>query len=212
MNNTPKNLLVSSYPLLSAEDGKDVRTKILAMCKSIGTHRFWQGSRTPTGYGRIKINGKLHTTSRVMLCITTNEPLNKKADACHKPRVCDGYRFCCSPDHLEWGTRSENSKQRERTKRRNAERQLECFLLRLVPEGKSRNRKEVLRLLAQLGMVPKNRMSRSRTLRRVGIKVEHSNYVNSSSPESSKEVGATRAHSCNFEIEPGSIRSEGQTQ
>jgi len=161
------NLLVSSYPLLSPEDREEVLTKIFASCKNIGTHRLWQGYRSPRGYGHVKINGKLHTTSRVMLCIATNERLDKKADACHKAGICDDYEFCCSPDHLEWGTHSENSKQREQIRKRNADNYLAGSLLKLVPEGTSRNRMEVRRLLAQLGLVTRNRMNLSRMLRRV---------------------------------------------
>lgn len=175
-----ENFLVSSYPLLSPEDRKEVRTKILANCKKIGRHRFWQGYCSRPGYGYVKVNFHLHTTSRVMLCIATNEPLDKKADACHKPDVCDDYEFCCAPEHLEWGTHSENSRRREQIKRRNAKRYLEGALLQLVPPGTTRNRKEILSLLAKSGHVIRSRMNLSRTLRRVGIKVEGSKYVNRS--------------------------------
>jgi hypothetical protein len=73
-------------------------------------------STNGSGYGVVSVGGKRPSVSRLVLCCATNKPLDYGMDACHKSPLCR-HRACCNPEHLFWGTHSENSLRREVEKR-----------------------------------------------------------------------------------------------
>jgi len=73
---------------------------------------LWMASKDKDGYGRIcftinKIEKKI-AVHRLALWLV-EKPENDKLLACHKPIVCHT-RDCCNPEHLYWGTLSDNAK------------------------------------------------------------------------------------------------------
>lgn len=65
---------------------------------------IWQLSTTQ-GYGYLSFNYKRLFVHRAMCLITYGEPKKHQTNANHH---CD-VRRCCNPDHLYWGTQSENA-------------------------------------------------------------------------------------------------------
>lgn len=63
----------------------------------------WQMSRSQCGYGRVWLQGKLHTVTRLVLALTQGEPLDGQK-AMH---LCDNPP-CINPDHLRWASHKEN--------------------------------------------------------------------------------------------------------
>lgn len=64
---------------------------------------IWDGSRFPTGYGRLTLGGQTYYTHRIMHMIFVGEI----AKGLHTDHLCR-VRECCNPDHLEVVTCREN--------------------------------------------------------------------------------------------------------
>jgi hypothetical protein len=66
----------------------------------------WPFSKTPSGYGQIKISGKSTLASHAM-CIAAHGPAPKAGmQAAHS--CGNGHLGCVNPRHLRWATRKEN--------------------------------------------------------------------------------------------------------
>jgi HNH endonuclease len=65
----------------------------------------WLGAKSKEGYGRFKVKGKLLSPHRVALCLSSSN-LSSDLYGCHH---CDN-PSCCNPNHLYWGTQSQNMK------------------------------------------------------------------------------------------------------
>ena len=81
---------------------KLIKSKIIETSNSC---MEWQGARSPSGYGEIKIQGKKYNTHRVVYRIVCGV-FDYSLWVLHK---CDNPP-CCNPDHLFLGTRSDNMK------------------------------------------------------------------------------------------------------
>jgi hypothetical protein len=62
----------------------------------------WQGLISPTGYGRMVIQGKFYTTHRLSFTL-----FNRRAPKGVVRHDCDN-RLCCNPHHLQEGTQTQN--------------------------------------------------------------------------------------------------------
>lgn len=65
----------------------------------------WQRAKGKHGYGAVWHKGAVTTAHRLVLILKAGLPETKSV-AMH---LCDNPP-CCNPDHLRWGTHSENSK------------------------------------------------------------------------------------------------------
>lgn len=71
---------------------------------------IWPYGRTSAGYGTTTIAGRLEYVHRAMCSIVHGEPSHPDQQARH---TCgNGHLGCFNPNHLEWGTRSENQMDR----------------------------------------------------------------------------------------------------
>ena len=66
---------------------------------------LWSGSCDRRGYGQLRVEGKLRFASHISLELDGRPRPFPDACARHK---CD-FPPCVNPDHLEWGTRKENT-------------------------------------------------------------------------------------------------------
>jgi len=101
---------------LTSEEKDTIRQQIIDNCVVAGDCWLYRGTINNSGYGVKYIQGKARLVSRFMLCYSTRESLDVKADACHRTDQCP-YRNCCNPRHLYWGSHSENAKLREQDAR-----------------------------------------------------------------------------------------------
>lgn len=67
---------------------------------------IWPGGKNETGYGRLKINGKLKRAHRVIYEISKGE-IPQDFEVLHS---CDN-PSCVNPNHLRTGTHAENMKE-----------------------------------------------------------------------------------------------------
>jgi hypothetical protein len=100
-----------------------IKAEILSQCEVVGdcwvfipSGKRGDGYINDDGYGMFSVNGKAHSVSRILLAFATGAELNCRFDACHDVHICT-YRTCCNPRHLHWGTKPENSIERERATR-----------------------------------------------------------------------------------------------
>jgi hypothetical protein len=102
------------FRLMTAQDKDEAYKEIVSRCTLVADCWLYP-VKNSAGYGQRYVGGKMRPVSRFMLAYVTRESLNLKMDACH---IGDcPYRNCCNPRHLEWGTHSENAKQREQKER-----------------------------------------------------------------------------------------------
>jgi hypothetical protein len=70
----------------------------------------WQGLKYPTGYGRVRFNGKMRYAHRVMYQIKSGEEIPAGMEVMH---TCDN-PGCVSPEHLVLGTHADNMRDRDK--------------------------------------------------------------------------------------------------
>lgn len=71
----------------------------------------WLGAGTRDGYGKVRFEGKMVYAHRLMLFLQTGEWGEVAMHACDTPS-------CINPEHLSWGTHSENALDREAKKKK----------------------------------------------------------------------------------------------
>jgi len=69
---------------------------------------LFQGSKDGSGYGMVWFEGKSQRAHRVILRLTSGEPIDQGLVAMHS---CDN-PSCVNPKHLSWGTRGDNNTDR----------------------------------------------------------------------------------------------------
>src|SRR6266567_1354410 len=106
----------NKLPLLTQGEMAQIRAEILAQCEVVGDCWIYRGDLNRDGYGIKRVQGKLHSVSRILLAFATGASLNCRFDACHDTSICP-YKSCCNVRHLHWSTHPENCKQRERATR-----------------------------------------------------------------------------------------------
>jgi hypothetical protein len=98
---------------------------VLANCRVSETGCWeWQGASNKSGYGRVRVNGRLQLPHRVVAAFfgiipEAADTTNRRVCVLHE---CDNPR-CCNPDHLKAGSMSQNMKdcvRRGRHKRPNS--------------------------------------------------------------------------------------------
>lgn len=77
--------------------------RVVARC-NVGVCWTWQGAKTPDGYGKIRIDGRLVLVHRVMY-EAHKGPIPEGMQIDHTCRR----RHCCNPEHLEVVTSRENT-------------------------------------------------------------------------------------------------------
>ena len=66
---------------------------------------FWPYAQLATGYGSVEFEGRTVRAHRLMCQLKHGSPLIPALDACHTCRLA---RLCINPNHLRWGTRTDN--------------------------------------------------------------------------------------------------------
>lgn len=69
----------------------------------------WTASRSPFGYGRINIRGRIEFAHRMAVVFATGNPIPDGENVLHS---CDNPP-CCNPAHLRTGTQEDNAADRE---------------------------------------------------------------------------------------------------
>lgn len=77
---------------------------------------IWMGPmNSRSGHGQIKVNGQKYNAQRVALCLNTGKSLNYPLQACHKIECLAP--ICVNPEHLYWGSHSDNGLDAVKTRR-----------------------------------------------------------------------------------------------
>lgn len=77
---------------------------------------IFKGSKDDNGYGMVFYQNRSRRAHRVVLSVLTGEPIDTTLVAMH---TCDT-PSCVNPEHLRWGTKGENNRDRH-TKGRNGD-------------------------------------------------------------------------------------------
>jgi hypothetical protein len=94
-------------PTSEANLVKRVRSRLLAQSRQNGDCLEWMGHRIRTGYGRLRVNGRMTLIHRAAW-IDRNGPIPEGMCVCH---TCDNPP-CWNTDHLFLGTQGDNNKDR----------------------------------------------------------------------------------------------------
>lgn len=108
---------LNRFGRLTAADKDRIWQEIMANCDHVADCWVYRGTPDPVNsYGTKYIQGQKRIVSRFTLAYATRESMDIKADACHDTKKC-AYAACCNPQHLDWGSHSENCKRREADER-----------------------------------------------------------------------------------------------
>lgn len=89
-------------------DRLDMAKKVIVRCKKSNAGCFeWQGAVTRKGYGRVKIDGKVYSTHRLVAFAAGIIPTMNPNPSNYVLHECDN-PSCCNPDHMKRGTQRMN--------------------------------------------------------------------------------------------------------
>lgn len=88
-------------------DGEPLRfVNNVAMTHTGGNCLTWPYGKSRSGYGQIRVNGKLIEAHRYVCTLVNGDPPTPRHEAAHS--CGKGHEGCVSPIHLSWKTRAEN--------------------------------------------------------------------------------------------------------